>query len=201
MNNARPAQAGGVTVQEPAVTDAPALSRPSFWQRLTGSARERDRLLPLYEAVVAAGRDPFWYRDAAVPDTVTGRFDVLAALMALVLLRFEREEGETARQDAVWLTETFVADMDESLHQIGIGDYVVGKHVGAMMGALGGRLGAFRQAAQDRDYAGPVRRNLHHDEPPSDVVVAAAAARLERFASALAGTSLAELVAGRLPRP
>ena len=36
----------------------------------------------------------------------------------------------------------FIDDMDATLRQIGIGDYVVGKHVGRMMGALGGRLGA-----------------------------------------------------------
>ncbi len=44
------------------------------------------------------------------------------------------------------LTEIFIDDMDATLRQIGIGDYVVGKHVGRMMSALGGRLAAFRAA-------------------------------------------------------
>ena len=48
---------------------------------------------------------------------------------------------------SVLLTEIFIDDMDGTLRQIGIGDYVVGKHVGRMMGALGGRLTAFARRA------------------------------------------------------
>ncbi len=173
----------------------------SFFSRFARRPRDRDRLLPLYEAVVALGRDPFWYRDGQVPDTVQGRFDVIAATMAVTLLRFEAEEDDEARRDSVMLTELFVEDMDESLRQIGIGDYVVGKHVGKMMGALGGRLGAFRQAAQDREFAGPIRRNIYHEAPPSDAALQAVAARFERFEAALAAAPLAEITTGRLPQP
>jgi cytochrome b pre-mRNA-processing protein 3 len=101
-----------------------------------------------------------------VPDTLNGRFDMLSAVMALVLLRLERA-GEAARGPAVLLTEIFVEDMDGSLRQIGIGEYVVGKHVGRLMGALGGRLAAFR-AAEGGSLADPVRRNIFHDAPSSD---------------------------------
>jgi cytochrome b pre-mRNA-processing protein 3 len=173
--------------------------RASFWGRFARRPRDRDRLLPLYEAVVARARDPFWYREGQVPDSVDGRFDMLAAFMALVLIRFEIEPGDAPRQDMVLLTETFIADMDESLHQIGIGDYVVGKHVGRMMGALGGRLTAFREAVRDRDFAGPVRRNIFHEAPPSQALVDLVAARLERFDAALLAAPYAELAAGQLP--
>jgi cytochrome b pre-mRNA-processing protein 3 len=156
-------------------------------------------LLPLYHAVVARARDPFWYRDAQVPDTVDGRFDMLAATMALVVIRFEAEPGEQARHDMVMLTELFIEDMDESLHQIGIGDYVVGKHVGRMMGALGGRLTAFRQAAQERDFTGAVLRNIFHESPPSPESVERVASRLERFDAALLATPAAAIAAGSLP--
>jgi cytochrome b pre-mRNA-processing protein 3 len=173
--------------------------RPSFWSRFARRPRDRDRLLPLYEAVVARARDPFWYREGQVPDSVDGRFDMLAAIMALVLIRFEAEPGDAPRQDMVYLTETFIADMDESLHQIGIGDYVVGKHVGRMMGALGGRLTAFRAAVSDRDFTGPVHRNIFHEAADTDAAVALVAARLERFDAALLLAPYADLVAGRLP--
>src|SRR4051794_41844986 len=66
---------------------------------------------------------------------------MVAAVTALVLLRLEAE-GEGGRAPAVLLTETFIDDMDATLRQVGIGDYVVGKHVGRMMSALGGRLAA-----------------------------------------------------------
>jgi cytochrome b pre-mRNA-processing protein 3 len=173
--------------------------RPSLWARLTRRPRERDRMLPLYHAVVARARDPFWYRDAQVPDTVDGRFDMLAAFMALLLLRYEREAGEAAMQDSVLLTETFIEDMDESLHQIGIGDYVVGKHVGRMMGALGGRLTVFRQAREEGDFRSAVHRNIFHEAPPAPEMVALVADRLAQFDAALAGTPLGQINAARLP--
>jgi cytochrome b pre-mRNA-processing protein 3 len=182
----------------PVKAKAPSL-KPTFWSRFGGRARERDRMLPLYEAVVARARDPFWYRDGQVPDTVDGRFDMLAAFMALLLIRFERESGDQAKQDSVLLTETFIEDMDESLHQIGIGDYVVGKHVGRMMGALGGRLTAFRQSQQDGAFAPAVHRNIFHEAPPSDALVELVASRLARFDAALAATPIAQLTTGRLP--
>lgn len=174
-------------------------ARPSFLSRFTGARRDREQLLPLYRSVVAHARQPYWYRDGQVPDTIDGRFDMLAAFMAMLLVRLEAEGGEEAPRISALVTELFVADMDESLHQIGIGDYVVGKHVGKMMGALGGRLGAFRQAAEDRDYAGPIRRNVYHDAPTPEDVVADVAARLDRFAQALRAAPLEALVAGKLP--
>ena len=107
-----------------------------------------------------------------MPDTLDGRFDMVAAVTALVLLRLEAE-GEAGRANATLLTEIFIDDMDATLRQIGIGDHVVGKHVGRMMGALGGRLAAFREArAGDGDFAEAVRRNVFHEAPPAEAAVA-----------------------------
>lgn len=175
--------------------------RASFLSRFARRPRDRDRLLPLYEAAVAVGRDPFWYRDGQVPDSVDGRFNMIAAVIAILLVRMEMEEGDEAKRASVMLTELFIDDMDESLRQIGIGDYVVGKHVGKMMGALGGRLAAFRQAASDRGFEGPVRRNIYHEAPPSDEVLALVAARIERFDAALRALPLEQFIEGRLPSP
>ena len=170
----------------------------SLFQKIFGEAKQRAGLDPLYRAVVARGRDPAWYR-AGVPDTLDGRFDMVAAVLALVLLRLEGA-GEAGRGPSVLLTEIFVDDMDGTLRQIGVGDYVVGKHVGRMMGALGGRLGAFRDARGSRGaLAGAVRRNIFHESPPSAEAVETVAARLERFAAALDSESLETLLGGALP--
>lgn len=173
----------------------------SLLDRLFGEKKQRAPLQPLYREVVAAARDPFWYREGRVPDTLDGRFDTVASILALVLLRLERD-GPAGRDASVLLTELFVADMDESLRQIGIGDYVVGKHVGRMMSALGGRLGAFRDAiAAGSGFAGPVRRNLFRGQPPSEEAVASVAERLERFFVALKESETDPILAGRLPAP
>jgi cytochrome b pre-mRNA-processing protein 3 len=165
-------------------------------QRLIGRPNRRASLAPLYGAVVAVARDPFWYRVGGVPDSVEGRFDMVASATALVLLRLEAE-GEKGREPAVLLTELFIDDMDASLRQIGIGDYVVGKHVGRLMSALGGRLAAFRAAGGDGCISA-VRRNVFHEAPPSDEALAAVARRLERLERALAEAPLEALLEGRI---
>ena len=171
----------------------------SFLQRLFAGTSGRDALAPLYAAIVAAGRDPLWYREGGVPDTLDGRFDMIAALTALALLRLEAE-GEAGRGPAVLLTELFIDDMDASLRQIGIGDYVVGKHVGKMIGALGGRLTAFRTAIEARDFAPAVTRNVFRDAPPSAEAVASASAAFARFHDGLALLTSDRLLAGELPK-
>ena len=171
----------------------------SFLQRLFDRGDRRKACEPLYRAIVALARDPAWYRDGRVPDTIDGRFDMVAAVTALALLRLEAE-GEAAREASALLTEAFVADMDASLRQIGIGDYVVGKHVGRLMGALGGRLGALREAGEGGLEAFAIR-NIFHDAPPSDEATQQVAARLERIRGALREQPLDALLAGRIPSP
>ena len=169
--------------------------------RLFGARRERAALRPLYDALVAAARDPAWYREGGVPDTLEGRFDMVASLVALALIRLEAE-GEGGRAEAVALTEIFIDDMDGTLRQIGIGDFVVGKHVGRLVGALGGRLGALREALAGAAPLEPaVRRNLFRDGPTDEGQVGFVAARLRGLHERLAETAMEPLLAGTLPQP
>jgi cytochrome b pre-mRNA-processing protein 3 len=171
----------------------------TFWRRLFGGKRETTGIDRLYQEVVAFGRDPAWYAQGGVPDTIDGRFDMIAAVLALVLLRLEAG-GDAHRPDTVLLAELFVDDMEGSLRQIGIGDLLVGKHVTRMMGALGGRLGAFRDAA-GADLAEPVRRNIFHEQPPSAAALDFVATRLAQFRARLDAQPLEVLAEGELPAP
>ncbi len=169
--------------------------------RLFGERRDRAALRPLYDALVAAAREPGWYRDGGVPDTLEGRFDMLATLLALVLVRLEAE-GDDAKVESVALTEIFIDDMDGTLRQIGIGDFVVGKHVGKLLGALGGRLGALRGAlAEGADLEPVVRRNVFRDGPASEAQVEWVAARLRRLHERLGESAMEPLLAGAFPQP
>jgi cytochrome b pre-mRNA-processing protein 3 len=170
----------------------------SFLSRLFGDRSERQALRPLYDAAVRVGRDPGWYREGGVPDTMTGRFDVVSSVVALLLLRLEAE-GDAARRETVMLTELFIDDMDATLRQAGTGDLVVGKRVGKLMSTLGGRLGAYREAfAGEGDLHAAVRLNMFRDSPPSDEVVPVAAERLRALHARLAGVPLAQLLAGQI---
>lgn len=164
----------------------------TFLQNLFGQRGERTRLRPLYQAAVAQARDPAWYREGGVADTLEGRFAMLAAVTALILLRLEAE-GKRARRDATLLTEIFIEDMDSSLREIGIGDFVVGKHVGKLVSALGGRLGAFRAAGSLDE---PVRRNIFAGEAPDEPKLRLVTARLEALREHLREVPLERLLSG-----
>jgi len=126
---------------------------------------------------------------------------MVAALLALVLLRLE-SEGDSAKAESVALTEIFIDDMDGTLRQIGIGDFVVGKHVGKLVGALGGRLGAFREALCGGDALEPtVRRNVFREGPAADARVDWVAGRLRSLHGRLAETAMEPLLAGAFPQP
>jgi cytochrome b pre-mRNA-processing protein 3 len=169
----------------------------SVWRRLFGRG-ERDALAPLYKAVVAEARRPDWYRQGRVPDTLDGRFDMVAAILSLVLLRLE-QEGEAGRAPSAHLTELFVEDMDGQLRERGIGDIVVGKHVGRMMGALGGRLGAFREAFAGGDLDGAIERNIYRGPADSAEAIAIVRDGLTDLRARLASFAMQDLVSGNWP--
>lgn len=102
----------------------------------------REMMRPLWHAIVAEARRAAWYLDAGVADTVNGRYEMVSAVYALVLLRMERD-AKLAR-DTAYLTELYVEDMEAQLREFGVGDVVVGKRMTKLMGATGGRMAAYQ---------------------------------------------------------
>ncbi len=127
-------------------------------RRLLG--RKPDPGQALYEAIVAAARQPRFYADLGVPDTVDGRFDMIALHMFLILDRLNDSSLETARQS---LIDTFFRDMDRSLREMGVGDLSVGKKVRKMAEAFYGRLLAYKKAAGESEeaLASALARNIY----------------------------------------
>lgn len=154
--------------------------------------------LPLYNAVVARAREPHWYLEGRVPDTVDGRFDMVAAVLALVLLRLEDDQAQGAAP-AARLAERFVDDTDGQLRQIGIGDIVVGRHVGKMMSMLGGRLGAYRDGLKTGDIDGAITRNLYRGEAPDAHALAHVRDALLDLHRRLRAVPVPQLAEGDLP--
>ncbi len=155
----------------------------------------RDALRPLWHAVVAEARQPSWYTDARVADTVTGRFDMVCAVLSTVLLRMDASDG--LRQESVLLTELFVHDMDGQLREFGVGDVIVGKHVGKLVGAMGGRLGGYREGLDGNDtvLAEVIERNISFADGGDP---ARAAFCLRAFAARLGHTPDRALLAGEI---
>lgn len=154
---------------------------------------------PLYAQVVARARAPHWYVEGRVPDTMEGRFAVLATLLALTDLRLETG-GDGSRKVSVGLAECFVHDMDSQLRQDGVGDPVMGKRVGSLVGALGGRLGAWRRAVMgEESWEAVAGRSLYREKIPSDEALAHSLGELKHYWQALQGRSDEALIGGVLP--
>lgn len=172
----------------------------SFLSRLfkpRGDDREPAR--PLWHRTVELARDPRWYREGGVADTVAGRFDAITLVLCAVLLRMEREPALVP--PSVLLTELFVDDMDGQLRQSGVGDLVVGKHIGKLVSSLGGRLGALREALALPDDAALVAAIERNVSLADNGQPAAVAALLRDFARTLDATPAEDLLAARIALP
>lgn len=113
----------------------------------------------LFARVVDETRIPSWYSDLGVPDTLDGRFSVLASVTALTIVRLERG-GEEARQASVALTERFVESMDHEHRQLGYGDPTIGKIVRKLTGSLARRVERVRTAVDDGSWEGAAAASL-----------------------------------------
>jgi cytochrome b pre-mRNA-processing protein 3 len=119
----------------------------------------------LYEAIVAAARQPYFYSDFGVADTPLGRFEVLSAHMALVL-RASRTAGQPVKDVVQVLNEEFFKDVDHSLRELGIGDAGVPKRMKKLVSMFYGRVDAYVAAidANDTDaLAQALQRNVAPD--------------------------------------
>lgn len=155
----------------------------------------REDLRPLWHRTVELARDRELYATCGVADSVEGRFDAITAILALVLLRMEREPDLVPT--SALLTELFVDDMDGQMRQSGVGDAIVGKHMGKVMGTMGGRLGAYRDAlaegANEGALAEAVTRNVTLND---DGDAACVAKHMRAFAERLERTSDEALLTG-----
>jgi cytochrome b pre-mRNA-processing protein 3 len=172
-------------------------NRPmSFLSRLLGTAPDpREGIRPLWHRVVELARDPAYYADCAVADTVGGRFDLITAIVSVMMVRLEASE---LRAESALLAELFVEDMDGQLREFGVNDVVVGKRIGKLMSVLGGRLGAYRTALNNRDaakMAAAVGRNVTFTEgTDEDTAAVKVAGRLLALSERLARFDDAELL-------
>ncbi len=145
---------------------------------------------PLYEAIVAAARQPHFYRDEAVPDTVDGRFDVLLLHLSVVIEKLRPELPEFSQS----LVDYFCVDMDDNLRELGAGDLSVGKKVRRMAEAFQGRYQSYMAAREIAAMTKAIERNVYAGQP------AMGAQTIARFAldarHALAGQDAKAIAAG-----
>ena len=142
---------------------------PLNWLRMIGpTGRKASKL---YGSIVAQARQPAFYRELGVPDTTRGRYEVLVLHMSSVLNalhQFEGGDGKVGRA----LIEVFVADMDDAMRELGVGDLSVPKKVKKTAAGLRERTMAYRSVIDDGDsLTKPISE--YFDMSPSDPNVSA----------------------------
>jgi cytochrome b pre-mRNA-processing protein 3 len=111
-----------------------------------------DTIPALYGAIVAQARLPAFYRDYGVPDTVTGRLEMIL-IHTFLFFRRTRSGTEAFRHLGQQVFDRFCDDMDASLREMGIGDLAVPKHMKRIGEAFYGRAAAYDTGLDARDDA------------------------------------------------
>lgn len=113
--------------------------------------------------IVAQARHPAFYIAYGVPDTVTGRFDMI--VLHLYLYMRQRGADDPQRPLAQAVFDRFCSDMDHNMREMGISDLAVPKRMREVGEAFYGRVTAYDRALAAATGAPETAKE---NEPPSD---------------------------------
>lgn len=138
--------------------------------------RSRNAEHKVYCEIVAQARQPVFYTDFLVPDTIDGRFDLIVA-HAVLFFRRLRSEGAEVAEFSQTVFDLFFEDMDASLREMGVSDTRVPKKVKVMGEAFYGRADAYVPAVEEGNAEGlaeALGRNIFtdHSEPVAQMRLA-----------------------------
>ena len=160
--------------------------------------RDQAPISATYASIVAQSRHPVFYADWGVPDTVTGRFDMISLHLALVFRRL-RSQSPAADLFAQELLDLFFSDMDRSLRSMGVGDLSVGKKVRRMSEVFFGLLASL-DGAMEQNFGSALEevltRNIYAEN--GEIDPGPLAAYLRASARRLSNQPTSEIIAGFL---
>ena len=162
----------------------------------------------LYIAAVSQARQPVFYLEFGVPDSVDGRFELIILHVYLFLRPinilaqnvFNSAESNQARKNAQSLFDAMFADMDRSLREMGVSDIAIGKRIKQMVKAFYGRAVAYDEGLTGSDTVlqSALERNLYGTAKPSQNQLVMMADYLRYQADHLATTSDRDTTEGNL---
>ena len=151
----------------------------------------------LFRWAVGEARAAHWYVAGSVPDTVNGRFAMLATVAALAMVRLERE-GPSGDALAAALTERFVAAMEAEHREMGIGDPKLGRTVRKLVGALARRVALWRETVPGEAWTQAARSSAYGEDEPDAAALAHTASALRALWARLDAVALADLMEGKV---
>lgn len=165
-----------------------------LFRRLTDEGHEG---AALFDSLTAEARKPHWYVEGQVPDTIDGRFAVVATVIALALVRLD-QIGNQGTPLSVALTERFIAVMESEHRELGLGDPALGKTVRKLVASLARRVETMRQTmTSSGGWLEAVRQSLYRNEVAS-AALQHSSAELQKYRARLARAELDALAEGRL---
>ena len=151
-----------------------------------------------YQRIVDQARQPVFFTERGVPDTLDGRFELICLHAFLYLHRLKSERPQASRFCQCFFDRMF-ADFDRSLREMGVGDLSVGKHVKRMAQAFYGRVLSYEAglAGDDTVLAAALARNIFGTVGPPEAVPDRLLAYVRGAVSELHNQPVADLLAGQ----
>ena len=111
----------------------------------------------LYDGLVTRAREPVFFRDFGVADTIDGRFDMVVFHAWLALSALKAADRNEAAQG---LTDAIFVGFDEAMREQGAGDMGLSRKMKAFADAFYGRLSVYGRSANEEELAAALARNL-----------------------------------------
>jgi cytochrome b pre-mRNA-processing protein 3 len=114
----------------------------------------------LYRAIVSRAREPVFYLEWGVADTMDGRFDLLTLHVFLVFETL-RGRGDAAGALGSELADIVFTGFDEALRELGVSDFGMGRRMRNMADAFYGRVRSYSEAKSAAELAAAIQRDLY----------------------------------------
>lgn len=151
----------------------------------------------MFDSAVAEARQSHWYVEGEVPDTIDGRFAMLATICALLVVRLEFG-SESSDAASAALTERFIEAMDAEHREIGLNDPGLGRRVRKLVGSLERRVDEWQAAAAgDGGWSETVVSSVYRGLPPRDAALGHSTAALHDLWARLHDAPRDQLLEGK----
>lgn len=174
---------------------------------LSGPDRREVVAQRLYAALSTQARRPDFFLTCGVPDTIDGRFEMVA-LHAFLLFRRLKGHGDKAGAVAQSVYDVMFGDFDASVREMGAQDLGVGRRIKFMTEAMNGRFQAYEVGLAHVQSTGggtelelALKRNLFGTVEPVDECLKRMASYVKRADADLAAQPIDQLMRGVLQFP
>jgi len=152
----------------------------------------------LYKSAVDAAREPTFYLNLGVADTIEGRYEVIVLHVVLLVCRL-REAVPSQSRLAQAVVDFMASDLDRSIRELGVGDLSVGKFMKRLGEGLYGRAAVYEKALDNGDHdllIEALLRNVYDGDSPGERTLAAIADYVQHQRDHLAGQPTESVATG-----